>query len=353
MNYFELHIGDLSEATAHLTMLEDGAYNRLLRKYYATEKPLPADIKQVQRLAGARTKEEREAVENVLREFFTLHDDGWHQSRCDAEIAAFRDWQVNKEGKRENAKERQRRARERRASLFEALRTHGIVASWSTTTAELETLLSRVTGAHESQPVTPPVTCDDTANPLPTTHYPPPNVSKPPDGGSGSAPSAAPPTTPAAKASPPTATASAATPEPAGGDEAGRGYPPTTYTRKTPPAAFQAPSRAIAEAHIPPAGAAPPPAPPVPPVPPPPFDGTNAEALNGRAVVPLAAAFELPLDWGFDAEKLGFPVSAVMREAERFRQYWTVGKGQGTRRSVKGWRQSWSNWLSKAERNAR
>lgn len=85
-----------------------------------------------------------------------------------------------------------------------------------------------------------------------------------------------------------------------------------------------------------------------PPTPPPPFDGENAEALNGKAVVPLAVSFELPTEWGFDAEKLGFPPSAVLHEAERFRQYWTAGKGAGTRRSVKGWRQTWSNWLSKA-----
>ncbi|TDP63160.1 YdaU family protein [Roseateles toxinivorans] len=169
MNYFELHIGDLTEATAHLTMLEDGAYGRLLRKYYATEKPLPADIKTVQRLVGARSDEERVAVEIVLDEFFTLQSDGWHQERCDAEIAVFHEKQQGREDKREGAKERQRRARERRASLFETLRGHGVVPPWSTTTAELETQLSRVTGGDASQGVTQPVTRDDTATQTPDT----------------------------------------------------------------------------------------------------------------------------------------------------------------------------------------
>ena len=92
--------------------------------------------------------------------------------------------------------------------------------------------------------------------------------------------------------------------------------------------------------------AAPPTAPPV-------FDGTNAEALNGKHIVPIAAAWELPESWGVDAESLGWRPNDVLREAEKFRQYWVAGKGQGTRRAVKGWRQAWSNWLEKAARDKR
>ena len=93
MNYYEHHLGDYAEATAHLSFVEDAAYSRLMRKCYATEKPLPADIKQVQRLVGARTKEEREAVIAVLDEFWELREDGYHNARCDAEIARFKDKQ--------------------------------------------------------------------------------------------------------------------------------------------------------------------------------------------------------------------------------------------------------------------
>lgn len=84
------------------------------------------------------------------------------------------------------------------------------------------------------------------------------------------------------------------------------------------------------------------------PSPPPPFDGENAEALNGKHVVTLAPNFDLPQDWGEDAERLGWKPAEILVQAEKFRQYWTVGKGQGTRRNVKGWRQTWSNWLAKA-----
>ena len=94
MNYYEHHIGDYAEATAHLTFIEDATYSRLIRKYYATEKPLPMDVKFVQRLINARSKEEKNAVISVLNEFFTLTDDGWRQERCDHEIARFKDRQI-------------------------------------------------------------------------------------------------------------------------------------------------------------------------------------------------------------------------------------------------------------------
>lgn len=81
-----------------------------------------------------------------------------------------------------------------------------------------------------------------------------------------------------------------------------------------------------------------------------PFLGdANLEDINPRAIVPLAAGWELPAAWGLDAEALGFKPDEILREAERFRQYYVVGKQAGKRSSLKGWRQAWSNWLSKAE----
>ena len=86
---------------------------------------------------------------------------------------------------------------------------------------------------------------------------------------------------------------------------------------------------------------------------PPPFDGQNAELLNGKSVVALAAGWDLPEQWGYDAEALGWQPGEVLRESEKFRQYWVAGRGAGTRRSVKGWRQTWSTWLDKASRDKR
>lgn len=91
MNYFDFHIGDYAEATAHLTFVEDAAYMKLLRKYYALEAPLPLDIKATQRLVGARTKEEKDAVQAMLEEFFSKTDEGWKNKRADAVIEKYQE----------------------------------------------------------------------------------------------------------------------------------------------------------------------------------------------------------------------------------------------------------------------
>lgn len=87
MNYYERHMGDYLKDTAHLSLLEHGIYGRLLDVYYTREAPIPLD--QAARLIGARSKDERAALEIVLHEFFVQKTDGFHQARCDAEIAAY------------------------------------------------------------------------------------------------------------------------------------------------------------------------------------------------------------------------------------------------------------------------
>lgn len=84
LNYYERHLGDYAKDTGHLTMLEHGAYNLLLDRYYATESGIPAD--QAYRVARARTKEERDAVDVVLLEFFTLDAGVYAKKRCEEEL---------------------------------------------------------------------------------------------------------------------------------------------------------------------------------------------------------------------------------------------------------------------------
>lgn len=93
MNYYEHHLGDYVRDTAHLSMLEDGAYRRLLDAYYIREEPLPLTMRDVFRLTRAQSKQDREAVETVLREFFTETAEGWRHARCDREIGRFQDKQ--------------------------------------------------------------------------------------------------------------------------------------------------------------------------------------------------------------------------------------------------------------------
>lgn len=99
MNYYERHLGDYTKDTAHLSMVEHGAYTLLLDRYYATEAGIPAD--QAHRVARARSKEEKAAVDAVLAEFFDLVDGVWTNGRAEEEIASAR---VRMDASRTNGK---------------------------------------------------------------------------------------------------------------------------------------------------------------------------------------------------------------------------------------------------------
>jgi uncharacterized protein YdaU (DUF1376 family) len=90
MHSFPLHLGDYARDTSHLSLLEHGAYFALLRRYYSTGQALPPDLAQVQRLAGARSEPEREAVAAVLGEFFTLTPAGYVNAKAEAVLADYR-----------------------------------------------------------------------------------------------------------------------------------------------------------------------------------------------------------------------------------------------------------------------
>ena len=176
MNYFEHHIGDYDEATAHLTACEDGIYHRLLRKYYATQRPLIAEVAKLQRLVRARSEEEQKAVVDVLEEFFHLEADGWHQDTCDEAIAVYLAGEPEREIKKANENNRMQRYREERSRLFKAITDAGQHAPWNTSMAELRELVTRLPGAKPATPamdaVTQPATA--TATPATATHPPSP-----------------------------------------------------------------------------------------------------------------------------------------------------------------------------------
>lgn len=87
MYFYSFNIRDYLTKTRHLSPLEDLAYRRCLDVYYTEESPLPKEPVRVARLI-AMTDYPQE-VELVLKEFFVLADDGWHNERADLEIAAY------------------------------------------------------------------------------------------------------------------------------------------------------------------------------------------------------------------------------------------------------------------------
>lgn len=180
MNYFELHIGDYDSATAHLSLIEDAVYGRLLRLCYRTEAAVPADLKQVYRLVRAVSKPERDAVDQVLAEFFELREDGWHNARCDAEIERFIAGEPEREVRKANEDNRTRRHREERAALFKVITEAGEHAAWNAPIADLRAMVKRLQGEPatplprpDTQPVTAPATpVTATQAPVPSTQTP-------------------------------------------------------------------------------------------------------------------------------------------------------------------------------------
>lgn len=93
--------------TGHLSLMEMGAYDRLLDWYYLNRKPIPDDWVQMHRICRAVAPDEQAAVQGVVREFFTLTPDGWRNKTADEEIAKAqgisqkrREAQLEKERKR-------------------------------------------------------------------------------------------------------------------------------------------------------------------------------------------------------------------------------------------------------------
>jgi uncharacterized protein YdaU (DUF1376 family) len=85
MNYYRRFPGDYARDTVHLSMVEDGAYGRLLDYMYSTEKPI-ASLDLAIRICRATGKNEKKAVEFVLGSFFYQADDGWKHKRVEEEL---------------------------------------------------------------------------------------------------------------------------------------------------------------------------------------------------------------------------------------------------------------------------
>jgi len=87
MNFYQHHIGDFNNATRHCDRIERSVYRDLIDLYYETEAPLCDDIAKLARRILAHSEAEKVALATILDEFFTLEDDGYHNERCDEELA--------------------------------------------------------------------------------------------------------------------------------------------------------------------------------------------------------------------------------------------------------------------------
>jgi len=87
VNYFELYPGDYLRDTTRLSMLEHGAYLRMLIAYFGEEQPLPADNDELFNVCGAKSSADKAAAIKIAERFFPIGDDGLrHNKRADEEI---------------------------------------------------------------------------------------------------------------------------------------------------------------------------------------------------------------------------------------------------------------------------
>jgi uncharacterized protein YdaU (DUF1376 family) len=88
MHYYTRDIGRFICKTIALSMLEEGAYGRLLDQLYNTERPLTTDREMLYRLARAQSTAERTAVDEVIERLFTLTENGYVERDVLRDIAA-------------------------------------------------------------------------------------------------------------------------------------------------------------------------------------------------------------------------------------------------------------------------
>lgn len=87
MHYYKRNIGDYAKKAGRLTMLQHGAYTLLIDTCYDREQ-FPT-LEEAIDWTWASSAAEIEAVEFVLRKFFTLHEGRYVQNRIQEEIDAY------------------------------------------------------------------------------------------------------------------------------------------------------------------------------------------------------------------------------------------------------------------------
>jgi uncharacterized protein YdaU (DUF1376 family) len=88
--YMPLYVADYLADTAHLTVLEHGAYLLLIMNYWQRGKPLPSDDERLARIARV-SGEEWARIRPVISEFFAHAGTVWTHDRIEAELAKVRD----------------------------------------------------------------------------------------------------------------------------------------------------------------------------------------------------------------------------------------------------------------------
>lgn len=88
-------------------------------------------------------------------------------------------------------------------------------------------------------------------------------------------------------------------------------------------------------------------------------ESDRPSVVTGHAQKPKQAVHPIPPNWQPTPEQVAFVVAlgldefSVKRMAVAFAGYWSSGRGAGTKRSSKGWNQTWMTWAKREADNHR
>ena len=88
MHYYKFEISVWNLHTAHLTLVEEAVYRRLIDHYYDTEAPIGNDYAAM--IRRLRLEKYEAEVITILNEFFVDTGEGWRNKHCDEKIKLYK-----------------------------------------------------------------------------------------------------------------------------------------------------------------------------------------------------------------------------------------------------------------------
>lgn len=88
MHYYKFNIADWNLGTAHLSLVEEAIYFRLINFYYDSESPIPLETQSVFR--RLRMGSDSVIAQQIIDEFFEKTERGYVHDRCDKMLKEYR-----------------------------------------------------------------------------------------------------------------------------------------------------------------------------------------------------------------------------------------------------------------------
>lgn len=159
--YFPMFPSDFEAKTSHLTLAEDGAYNRLLRICWMTPGcTIPTDEAWIMRRARAFDEAEKEAIRAVLAEFFTAENGRYSNAKLT------RIWREANEAheKRKNAGSKGGKAKALKTKETAPRRATGLLKQCSSNQNQNQNHIEEDTNVSLSSPDDAPVPANDVSS---------------------------------------------------------------------------------------------------------------------------------------------------------------------------------------------